>query len=116
MAPTTCSSVSNDLAPSNHSTSTNDDKVDIISTGTNDSIDDSAVLATVLDSIKAVQCAIDAITLCLTNHSTAIDTTVKNITTLEHDVRSIHHSVHELPSIFDKKLASIHQDVEMNWM
>ncbi len=116
MTPTTRSSVSNDLAHSNRSSSTNDDKVDIIITVTNDSIDDSAVLATVLDSIKAAQRAIDAITLRLTNHSTAIDTTVKNITTLEHDVRSIHHSVHELPSIFDKKLASIHQDVEMNWM
>jgi hypothetical protein len=53
MPPKTRSSVSNDSNTSNRSASTIDDPVEHVSPP--DSIDDSTVLATVLDSIKAAQ-------------------------------------------------------------
>jgi len=112
MPPTTRSSISNDSATSNQSTSTIDEHVENVSTTAPDSIDDSTVLATVLDSIKAAQRAITVITLRLTHHSTAIDTTAKNIVTMEQDIESIRHSINELPKILDTKLTTFHQDVE----
>jgi hypothetical protein len=111
MPPKTRSSVSNDSNTSNRSASTIDDPVEHVSPP--DSIDDSTVLATVLDSIKAAQRAIDAITLRLTNHSNAIDATTKNIVTLEHEFKSIHHSLVELPKIVDTKLTDFQQNVEL---
>lgn len=112
MPPTTRSSISNDSATSNQSTSTIDEHVERVSTTAPDSIDDSTVLATVLDSIKAAQRAITVITLRLTHHSTAIDTTAKNIVTMAQDIESIRHSINELPKILDTKLTTFHQDVE----
>jgi ACT domain-containing protein len=112
MPPKTRSSVSNNSDTSNVPTSTTDEHVDNVSTTATDSVDDSTVLATVLDSIKAAQCATHTITLRLTTYSSAIDTTAKNIVTKEHDIKTICHSIDEIPTIIDTKLTDFHQDFE----
>jgi len=72
MPPKTRSSIANEKSSRNSTTQVDDLLEDTVLTPT-DSLDDTAVLETVMDSIMAVQRAIDAITLRLTTHSTSID-------------------------------------------
>jgi hypothetical protein len=95
--PKTGSSAANEVS-SRASTTQVDNIINDVVLATSDSIDDVAVLATVMDSIKAAQHAIDAIALRLTTQSTSIDTVTTNLSTLEDEVQQVRHKVNDLPA------------------
>ncbi len=106
MPPKTGSSAANEVS-SRDSTTQVDNIINDVVLATSDSIDDVAVLATVMDSIKAAQHAIDAIALRLTTQSTSIDTVTTNLSTLEDEVQQVRHKVNDLPALFDMKLDTV---------
>jgi len=114
MPPKTRSSLGNEKSSRTSTTQVDDLLEDTVLTPP-DSLDDTAVLATVMDSIKAAQRAIDAITLRLTTHSTSIDTVTKNLSVLADDVKEVCHTVDNLPTLFDAKLEAVSENLRSDF-
>ena len=72
-------------------------------------IDDSNVLATVMESIKATNHAIDAISSRLSSHTTSIDDNTKKIATLNSFIKDVTSTITNLPDVFDSKLEIIQE-------
>jgi len=73
------------------------------------SIQDSDVLATVMDSIKATTRAIDVITQRLTAQTASIDHHTKTIAILDDAVKDMGSTIHDFPKIVDVKLETIQE-------
>lgn len=76
-----------------------------------DLFDKSDILVKVMDSIKANQAAIDAITLKLNAHLASLASTVTAITAIDENLKIIKHTIDDtLLRDFDTKLDSVKQD------
>jgi hypothetical protein len=73
------------------------------------SIQDSDVLTTVMDSIKATTRAIDVITQRLTAQTASIDHHTKTIAILDDAVKDMGSTIHDFPKIVDVKLETIQE-------
>ena len=79
------------------------------------SIKDSDVLATVMDSIKATNRAIDMITQRLTAQTTSIDTHTKMIAILDSAVKEMGTTILDFPKMVDVKLSTIQETLRLDF-
>jgi hypothetical protein len=113
MSPTKRSSTSKP-PPTLDSTSTPSDTTIVDEVPTLDGsipIDDYDVLATVMDSIKAANRAIDAISLRLTAQTASIDSNTKLIAILDDTVMELGTTVNAFPKTFDTKITTIQENL-----
>jgi hypothetical protein len=111
MPPKLRSSSSKASSASNVASASTEDNIDDISLVVPDSIGDSFGLETVMDSIKAAQRAIDAITLRLTAQTDSIDATTKHLSKLEHNLDLMNSTITDLPESINMKLATVSQEL-----